>query len=190
MRLILEDVQSATARNQRLHDVAVRALLEQGDALRNVIEQRDQALLAELRSLRAGDQIQGDKITGNKITTGGISVGGSVGSIQQVTLTGGTLQGSIIGGQIPNPTPAPENQERAEITISPEEIDEQRELLEAHRRTLGIYLKRLAKVGSANAAPEVFHGIREAREGIRRCKATLREWGVAVADMPDDLPTS
>jgi len=47
-------------------------------------------------------------------------------------------------------------------------------------------LKRLAQIGSANASPEVFHGIREAREGIRRCKAALRGWGAAVTDLPDD----
>jgi hypothetical protein len=184
LRLLLADAQAAMVHNQRLRDVTLRALLEQGDALREVIERRDPALLAELRALRAGDHIQGDQVGGAKITVGGISIGGSVGALQQVTITGGMVQGPIIGSQMNTSAPAPTNTEQRIPAATPEEIDEQRELLEAHRRTLGIYLKRLAKLGSANAAPEVFHGIREAREGIGRCKAALRGWGVAVGDLP------
>lgn len=111
--------------------------------------------------------------------------------IEGRTEVSGTLQGNAIGvnlgtvqsffGTAPA---APGGQTAADA--SPEEIDEQRELLAVHRRTLAIYLTRLAKLGSANAPPEVMHGIHEARAAIRRIKAVLREWGAAVDNHPDD----
>ena len=70
--------------------------------------------------------------------------------------------------------------------VSQEAIDDQRELLEAHRRTLAVYLKQLAALGSAYAPPAVANGMHEARAGIRCAKASLRAWGVDVADLPDD----
>jgi hypothetical protein len=96
------------------------------------------------------------------------------------------VQGSIIGSLASYSGRPSSHQEQANPAASDDAIDAQRELFDAHRRTLGIYLKRLAQLGSANAAPEAFHGIREAREGIQRCKAALRGWGVAVMDLPDD----
>jgi hypothetical protein len=70
-----------------------------------------------------------------------------------------------------------------------EDIERQKTLLQAHRKTLWVYLVQLARVGIANAKPEVFHGIDDAREGIRQSKKTLRSWGVAVEDEPDDEAT-
>jgi WD40 repeat protein len=72
-----------------------------------------------------------------------------------------------------------------------EEIDQQLQLLHIHRRTLASQLQRLAKLGGlAYAPPEVVNGIAEARENIARIKKTLRHWGVASDDHPDDEPGS
>jgi hypothetical protein len=70
--------------------------------------------------------------------------------------------------------------------VSAIDINAQQELLEAHRRTLAIYLKRLARLGEVHAPPEVFHGIRDARREIGRVKQTLRGEGVTIEDQPDD----
>lgn len=70
------------------------------------------------------------------------------------------------------------------------EIDDQRELLEAHRKTLSILLEQLARIGKSYAQPALFHDIDEARAGIARCKATLRGWGIMVEDHPDDAATA
>src|SRR5215475_12761349 len=71
---------------------------------------------------------------------------------------------------------------------SQEEIDQQQELLATHRRTLAHYLRQQAQLGTAHEPPGVASGIAEARAGIARCKATLRNWGALVDDHPDDEP--
>jgi hypothetical protein len=114
-------------------------------------------------------------------------------TIEGMTNVSGSLHGSAVGVnfgtvQTFSGTAPPTSDEQTTSTASQEEIDEQRALLDAHRRTLAIYLTRLAKLGSANTPPEVVHGIREARDAIRRIKATLRGWGVTVPDHPDDAP--
>lgn len=67
-----------------------------------------------------------------------------------------------------------------------EDIDQQRGLLDTYRRTLAHYLHRKSIIGEAYLPPEVTHGIREARDNIRRVKQILRTWGVVVTDHPDD----
>jgi hypothetical protein len=67
-----------------------------------------------------------------------------------------------------------------------ETIAQQQELLHIQRQTLAVYIQQLAAMGSAHAPPAVHHGIREARAAIQRIKATLRGWGVAVDDLPND----
>src|SRR5687768_15667306 len=69
---------------------------------------------------------------------------------------------------------------------SQEEIADQQELLTAYRRTLAQYRKQEALSGEAFVPPAVTNGIQEARAEIRRVKATLRGWDVAVDDHPDD----
>lgn len=69
---------------------------------------------------------------------------------------------------------------------TPEDIQYQIDLLNAHRNTLRIRLIQLAKVGSANARPEVFHDIDEAREGIKGAKVVLRAWEIHIEDLPGD----
>ncbi len=133
-----------------------------------------QRLMADLRALRdqrathaGGAAIQGTtEVSG---TLQGVAVGVNLGTVQAFSSTPSFASAA---------QPAP--------TVSQAEIDDQLELLESHRRTLGIYLKRLAQLGSANAPPEVFHGVREARDAIGRIKAALRSWGAAVVDRPDD----
>lgn len=64
-----------------------------------------------------------------------------------------------------------------------------RQLLAAHRQTLAILLKQLAKQGEAYAQPAQISGIGEARAEIERLKQTLRAEGVEVADaLNDDTP--
>lgn len=71
-----------------------------------------------------------------------------------------------------------------------DDIVEQQQLLDAHRRTLAAYLKQQALVGGAQATPvAVTHGIAEARASIARVKRILRGWNVAVEDHPDDVAT-
>jgi len=72
---------------------------------------------------------------------------------------------------------------------SQEEIADQQELLAIHRRTLAQYLKQQAALTGAFVPPGVVHGLREARDNIRRVKGILRSWGVAVEDHPDDEAT-
>lgn len=68
-----------------------------------------------------------------------------------------------------------------------EEITHQQGLLSTHRRNLNLFLSQQAlHGGAAFVPPVVVNGIREARENIRRIKTTLRGWGVAVNDHPDD----
>lgn len=67
-----------------------------------------------------------------------------------------------------------------------EDIDNQQQLLDTHRRTLVHYLRQRAQFGTAHEPPSVAHGIAEARAEIRRVKAILAGWGVAVADGPDE----
>lgn len=196
LRRLVEDLQSITFRNQRQHDITLCAVEAQGAALHDVIVRSDATLLAEIRTLQPGDAIQGDKVLGDKvgddkvlgdkITSGGISIRGSVGTLQNLTITGGTVQGSIIGSQTTYYSAAPVAPSASTTSVNQEDIDEQQELLYTHRRTLAVYLRRLAKLSDAHAPPEITHGIREARAGIQRVKATLRGWRVAIADHPDD----
>ncbi len=69
---------------------------------------------------------------------------------------------------------------------SREEIFEQQELLQVHRRTLQAYLLQQATLGEMYIPPSVVHGINEARTSIKRIKATLRSLGVDVENYPDD----
>jgi nucleotide-binding universal stress UspA family protein len=72
-----------------------------------------------------------------------------------------------------------------------EEITHQQGLLTTHRRNLNHFLSQQALYGGAAFAPPVTaNGIREARENIRHIKTTLRGWGVAVDDHPDDEEAS
>jgi hypothetical protein len=72
---------------------------------------------------------------------------------------------------------------------TPADIEQQQALLATHRKTLGFYQLQLAKVGTANARPEIFHGIDEAREGILQAKVVLRSWDIRVEDRPGDEAT-
>jgi hypothetical protein len=186
LRRLLEDLQAPIFRNKHLHDVMLHAVVKQAEALHDIIGRSDTALLAEIRALQPGDAIQGDKVLGNKITTGAISIGGSVGTMQSVTVTGGTIQGPIIGSQTTHYGATSATRGATLMPGSQEDIEEQQELLAAYRRTLAVQLRRLAKLGDAHAPPEVAHGIHEARAGIQHCKATLRGWNVNVAEHPDD----
>lgn len=112
---------------------------------------------------------------------GGIHVGGNIDTLQQITITGGTVAGPIIGKQV--------NDDASLSPLATSAHDPAaglRERLELHRRTLSHYLQQLAITGSAHARPEVAHGIAEARGEIRRLKGALRGIGVAVTDHPDD----
>jgi hypothetical protein len=114
-----------------------------------------------------------------------VSVGGNVGTFQPINISGGSVQAPIIGQQNNYV-----GQPQLGASASQKEIDQQRKLLELYRQTLASYLRRLAQLGSAHAPPEIDHGMHEARDGILRCKSTLRTWGVGVDDHPDDEPQS
>ena len=105
----------------------------------------------------------------------------------------GTLYGSAVGvnlGTVQNyygSQPPGAGNAQAPSGVTQEQIDDQYDLLASHRRTLALYLKQQAQLGSAYAPPGVGNGVREARDAIKRVKATLREWGQAVDDHPDDV---
>lgn len=69
---------------------------------------------------------------------------------------------------------------------SPRDIRDEQKLLENYRVSLAHYLRQQSILGISYAPPGVTHGILEARGEIRRIKAILREWDVAVEDHPDD----
>jgi hypothetical protein len=72
------------------------------------------------------------------------------------------------------------------IVPSPDDITDQQRLLATHRRTLAVLVQQHAEFGMAFVPPHIVHGIREARERIRQCKATLRSWNQSVEDLPND----
>jgi len=69
---------------------------------------------------------------------------------------------------------------------NPDTVTQQQELLSVHRQTLTVYLRQQAMLGVPYTPPAIAYGIREARENIQRIKSTLRDWGVAVENLPDD----
>jgi hypothetical protein len=72
---------------------------------------------------------------------------------------------------------------------SQEEIFQQQELLAAYRRMLAHLLQQAAQYGgTAFAPPATANGIREAHQSIRRTKGILRDYGISIADMPNDEP--
>jgi|HigsolmetaAR201D_1030396.scaffolds.fasta_scaffold11062_2 hypothetical protein len=117
----------------------------------------------------------------------------NAGGIYGTTTVTGTMHGNAIGVNLgtvnynassANPTAAPGT---PNTSVTDEDIADQRELLESHRRTLHIHLKQRAQLTSAYEPPVVEHGIREARAAIKKIKETLRGWGVPVEDHPNDV---
>ncbi len=73
--------------------------------------------------------------------------------------------------------------------IAQEEIDNQLQLLQAHRRTLAAYMRQQATIGEAYSPPALLHGIAETRSHIKRIKSRLQTIGIAVPeDFDDDEP--
>jgi hypothetical protein len=70
---------------------------------------------------------------------------------------------------------------------SQEEIDEQLQLLIAHRRRLSHLLMQVAKHGTAYVPPAIAGDIDEARADIASIKGALRRWGESVEDLPGEL---
>lgn len=68
----------------------------------------------------------------------------------------------------------------------PEEVAQQRVLLETYRQTLHHYLRQQAALSGAYTPPGVALGITEARAEIKRIKTALRQKGVIVPDQQDD----
>jgi zinc-ribbon domain len=67
--------------------------------------------------------------------------------------------------------------------VDQEFIEQQRELLSLHRRSLVFYLKQLAQLGEAYAPAGLLHSITEARQNIRAVKRSLRQMNVDVEDI-------
>jgi hypothetical protein len=66
------------------------------------------------------------------------------------------------------------------------EIEAQQQLLQARRATLATQLKRIAQSDPEDISGMLIHSVNTGREAIETIKATLRGWGVAVADHADD----
>jgi hypothetical protein len=69
---------------------------------------------------------------------------------------------------------------------SPEEIEQQRGLLAAHRRTLAHLLSQQAQFSAGHIPAHIANGINETRMNIGHIKIILREWGVEAEDHPND----
>lgn len=69
-----------------------------------------------------------------------------------------------------------------------EDIEAQQNILATYRRTLALLhlVQQAAQGGLAYVVPAVANGIVDARAEIQRSKETLRAWGVAVENSPDD----
>ena len=65
---------------------------------------------------------------------------------------------------------------------SPDDLEQQRALLQAYRRSLAMSLEQLAQHGSPFAPPALLSHISEARAQIQRIKAHLRQHGIVVED--------
>jgi hypothetical protein len=69
---------------------------------------------------------------------------------------------------------------------SQEDIENQRTLLVTHRATLQLLLNQHAQFGAAYVPQHIWHGLRETRGQIKKCKDALRGWGEQVEDLPND----
>lgn len=73
------------------------------------------------------------------------------------------------------------------MALDQETINQQLELLAAHRRTLAHLVAQAAQFGGeVFAPPQTANGIAEARAEIQRIKLALRQGGVVVPDEPND----
>lgn len=69
---------------------------------------------------------------------------------------------------------------------SQQDVQRQQELLTIHRNHLAMAVKQQAMFGAAMTPHEIRARISEERANIQRIKTILRDWGVTVADHPDD----
>src|SRR5262245_10132614 len=69
---------------------------------------------------------------------------------------------------------------------SPEEIAQQRRLLEIYRGNLDVLLDQQARL-ALYTPPHVVTSITSERESIRRVKSILRGWGETVDERPNDV---
>ena len=150
------------------------------------IAQLEDALKLPLpEATRAQIQRDLDRLRAEKAAAGG--------GIHGTADVSGTLYGSAVGvnlGTVQNDyggQPPGATNTALPAGVTQEQIDDQYDLLASHRRTLALYLKQQAQLGSAYAPPGVAGGIREARDAIKRVKATLLGWGQAVEEHPDDV---
>lgn len=76
------------------------------------------------------------------------------------------------------------------VMSTQEEIHFQQELLSRYRQNLRYLLKQVAdQGGEAYAQLSVLNNIKDARENIYQSKTILRNWNIAVEDMPIDEET-
>jgi hypothetical protein len=72
---------------------------------------------------------------------------------------------------------------------SPDEVDNQQQLLAIYRRNLQHLLRQAAEYGGEDSAPlEVMNNIADVRGSIQELKQALRAAGVAVEDRPGEQP--
>lgn len=175
LQRLLQDAQDARAENSQLHGATLSAIHQHAQSILDAQAQGNTVLAAQMREILAA--VQRAEAAANKPapTPGGISIGGSVGRMQSVTVSGGTV-GNIIGDQrnyygAPPAVGAP----------APHDIEDARDLLTAQRGQLVVHLRKAAR-GDAAAVQQVT----QTRDEIARLKAQLRSWGQTVMDEPGD----
>lgn len=169
---LLQDFQGASAENRALHAATLAAVNRQAQAALDAHARGNVALAAQLRELLAA--VQRAEAAAGRPAPRSVSAG-SIGTYQQITITGGTV-GSIVGKQTnyyvaPAPGGAP----------AQHEVEEARKLLDLQRQALSLHARRAAR-GDAEAVRQVA----QAREEIARLKAQLQVWGQVVYDEPGD----
>ena len=188
LQMLLEDLQRATVRNERLHEATLRAVeagtrqilaaqVQGGSA----IQAQLQALLATVERLEA---IVRQAHSGDGKVVPPTTVQRNAHAQQNTARESApppVTQGSV-SREPPSKASPTITGERAEA------VRRQRRRLEQHRETLAHYLEQLAITGLAHARPEVTAGLREARAGIARAKQALAALGASAEDMPDDTP--
>jgi hypothetical protein len=165
LQMLLQDVQMARVENNQLHDATYRMIRERTQAILNAQAQDDSALAAQLRAIL--DAVQRWEATARPTTIGGISIGGNAGTVQNVTISGGTVSGPIIGSQ--------HTYYAAQPRVSQDAIDDA-------ESDLVIQRQQAAKARRRSSPQD----LAQAQEKIRRLKAQIRGWGRMVIDEPGD----
>lgn len=175
LQQLIQYAQDARGENHQLHQATVSAVRQQVQVLLDSQAQGNVSLAAQLHEILAAMQRAETAANKPASNSGGISNWGSVGRVQSVNISGGTV-GSIIGEQRNYYGSSP-----AAGAPTQDDVQDMRELLALQRGQLAIHVRKAGR-GDAAAAQQAT----QTQDEIARLKAQLRAWGQMVADEPGD----